>query len=115
MSLLCAATNSTPVVLAEDASRFRERFDEWGRYGISAFYAGAEEEVDALCQSRLVRFETVVVFRRADVEAAGVDIVATFRTPHITLGHADLGTLIERLTSCPHRMMTNPYHVDDER
>lgn len=104
-----------PDVLAEDASRFRERFDEWGRYGISAFYAGTEDEVDALCQSRLVQFETVVVFERTAVEAAGVDIIATFRTPHITLCHVDLATLVERLMNCRHRVLTNPYHVDDER
>ena len=104
-----------PGVLADDASRFRERFHDWGRYGISAFYAGADDEIDALCQSRLIRFETVVVFHRADVEAAGVDIVATFRTPHVTLCHVDLDSLIERLTNCPHQVLTNPYHVDDER
>ncbi len=33
-------------VLAEDASRFHERFIEWGRFGISAFQATNESEID---------------------------------------------------------------------
>ena len=37
------------------------------------------------------------------------------RTPHITLCHVDLATLVERLMNCRHRVLTNPYHVDDER
>ena len=104
-----------PEVLADDAFRFPERFDEWGRYGISAFYAGSDDDVDALCQSRLVRFETVVVFERTAVEASGVDIVATFRAPHITLCHADLAKLVALLMNCRHRVLTNPYYGDDER
>jgi hypothetical protein len=103
-----------PVALAEDAERFHERFAEWGRYGISAFYASDSQEIDALCESRLVRFEVVVVFRRTDLETAGVDIVPTFRTPHVTLCHADLTLLVSRLLSCEHEVVVNAYHVRED-
>jgi hypothetical protein len=103
-----------PALMMEDAERFHARFADWGRHGISAFYAASDDEVDALCQARLVRFDTVVVFGRRDLETAGVDIVPTFRTPHVTLCHHDLGELVERLLRCRHPVRANPYHVDDE-
>ena len=46
-----------PLLLAEDAGRFRARFGG---------------------------------FERRDLEAAGVEVVPTFRTPHVTLCHRDL-------------------------
>lgn len=101
-------------LLIEDAERFRARFAGWDRYGISAFYAASDGEVDVLCQARLVRFDTVVVFHRHDLEAAGIEIVPTFRTPHVTLCHSDLGELVERLTGCSHVVRANPYHVPGE-
>ena len=103
-----------PVLLAEDASRFHERFPTWGRYGVSAFAAEATAEVDALCQSRLVRFATVAVFRQVDLEAAGIQIEPTFRTPHVTLCHGNLSELIERLLSCEHEVRVNPYTIHEE-
>ncbi len=91
-----------PVLLAEDASRFRERFADWARYGISAFHASSEDEIEAICQTRLVRFAVVVVFTHADLETVGIEVVPTFHTPHVTLCHADLDQLIERLVHCEH-------------
>ena len=101
-------------LLAEDAQLFHERFSEWGRYGISAFYAANEVEIDALCSSRLVRFADIVVFRRSDLERAGVEIVPTFRTPHVTLCHAELPELVRRLLNCERSERLNPYHVPEE-
>jgi hypothetical protein len=103
-----------PLVLAEDAARFRERFSGWARFGVSAFHASSEDEIDAICQTRLIRFAVVVVFRRHDLEAAGVEVVPTFRTPHVTLCHEDLDQLVERLRACDHAERLNPYHVADE-
>jgi hypothetical protein len=102
-----------PQLLAEDAYRFHERFRDWARYGISAFEADTEAEIDAVCQTRLVRFATVVVFERDALERAGVDVIPTFRRPHVTLCHQLLDELIERLLHCPHRVLRNPYHVGD--
>ena len=61
-----------------------------------------------------MRFDTVVVFRRVDLEAAGVEIVPAFRTPHVTLCHASLDELVDRLTGCSHVVRLNPYHVGGE-
>ena len=101
-------------LLAADASRFHERFIEWGRFGISAFQATSEPEIDVVCQTRLVRFASVVVFRRADLEMAGVEIVPTFRRPHVTLCHEQLDELVTRLLRCEHSVLPNPYNVADD-
>ena len=103
-----------PELLIDDASRFHERFSDWGRFGISAFYAASDEEIDAICQTRLVRFPVVVVFRRADLEQAGVQVVPTFRTPHVTLCHEQLDEFVRRLLRCERAVRSNPYHVSDE-
>ena len=100
-----------PVLLAEDASRFHERFPDWGRYGISAFEAENDAEIAVVCQTRLVRFASVVVFEREDLERAGVHVVPTFRRPHVTLCHELLDQLVERLVHCEHPVLRNPYHV----
>lgn len=97
-------------LLREDAANFRERFVDWGRFGVSAFHARHDGEVDALCSTRLVRFEDVLVFRREHLVAAGIEVVPTFRTPHVTLCHTDLDELVSRLGSCEHERLTNPYH-----
>jgi hypothetical protein len=38
----------------------------------------------------------------------------TFRTPHVTLCHADLAVLVSRLLACEHDVVLNPYHVGDD-
>jgi hypothetical protein len=69
-----------------------------------------EDEVAALCQTKLANFATVVVFTRADLEAEGIDVIGTFRTPHVTLAAADIEALVTALTRCPHQVRANPYH-----
>src|SRR6266849_5584802 len=64
--------------LAADARRFLRRFPDWNRFGVSAFVARDADEVDALCETRLAPWLTVRVFRRAVVEAAGVEVVPRF-------------------------------------
>jgi hypothetical protein len=98
-----------PDVLRADAVRFRRRFGQWGRYGVSAFAAADDAEVDALCETRLGRFETVAIFRRSDLVARGIEIVPTFRRPHVTLAHTNLEALVNELRSCDHRGLTNPH------
>jgi hypothetical protein len=100
--------------LSRDARRFRRRFDQWGRYGVSAFLAADDEEVHVLCETRLVLFETVAVFNRADLVSEGVDVVPTFRRPHVTLANTDLPDLVRGLRSCAHRLLVNPYHGEEE-
>jgi hypothetical protein len=97
-------------LLHADAARFSRRFPEWDRAGVSGYYARDENEVGALCQTKLVNFETVVVFARADLERSGIDVVGTFRTPHVTLAARDIHTLLAALIGCPHQVRDNPYH-----
>ena len=99
-----------PGVIRADATRFHRRFKAWGRYGISAFLAADEDEIDALCETKLVAWAVVIVFRRPDLEAAGIEVVPTFRVPHVTLAHLSLDELTERLVSCDHEIVLNPYH-----
>jgi hypothetical protein len=99
-----------PAVIEPDAIRFHRRFASWDRYGVSAFLARDDGEVDALCETRLRQWATAVVFTRADLDAAGIEIVPTFRTPHVTLAHPELAVLVDRLLNCEHRIVANPYH-----
>lgn len=97
-------------LLRVDAARFTRRYPDWGRSGVSGYYARDEDEVVALCQTKLANFATVVVFTRADLEAEGIDVIGTFRTPHVTLAAADIEALVTALTRCPHQVRENPYH-----
>lgn len=103
-----------PDLIAEQAEQMTARYPQWNRTGVSAAVAANLTEVDALCAGRLEPFEVVVIFRRADLEASGVEIVPTFRTPHVTLAAPDAQTLIERLLATPHETITNPYHDNDD-
>jgi hypothetical protein len=55
----------------------------------------------------------VLIFQRASLVNAGVDIVGTFRTPHVTLAHEDVEELVRRLVNCEHTERANPYHVPE--
>ena len=97
-------------LLRADAARFSRRYPEWDRTGISGYYARDEHEVGALCQTKMVNFEIVVVFAVADLERNGIDVIATFRTPHVTLAARDIQTLLKALIGCPHQVRDNPYY-----
>jgi len=99
-----------PDVLRADATRFVKRYPGWGRYGVSGFLANDDAEVDVLCETRLERFATVVVFRVADLVAAGVDVVPTFGAPHVTLAAIELDALVDRLVACQHETRANVHH-----
>ncbi|HWD51245.1 MAG TPA: hypothetical protein VG412_02505 [Acidimicrobiales bacterium] len=103
-----------PEILRADASRFLRRFGGWGKYGISAFLAADESEVDVLCETRLEAFTEVVVFTRSDLEGSGVEVVATFRRPHVTLAHVELNALVNGILTCEHRVLRNPHHHKPE-
>ncbi len=100
----------TAAVTAHDAEQFARRFRDSDFVGVSGFYAANDDEVDALCEARLSNFATVAVFSRADLAAARIDVVPTFRTPHVTLACATVADVVFRLTHCPHRQLDNPYY-----
>ena len=64
----------------EQAAEFRRRYPDWGRWGLSAFYARNDSDVDDLARDRLERFPVLRLYRPAELEAAGFDIVPNF--PH---------------------------------
>ena len=78
-----------------------------------AFVAADDDEVDALCETKMRAWAVVVVFYRTALEQSGVEVVPTFRVPHVTLAHTDLGDLLRGLVSCDHRVVVNPYHEPD--
>jgi hypothetical protein len=104
------ALDSELELLRADAVRFKRRYPRWGRYGLSAYLATNEQEIDVLCKTRLERFGTVAVFYLSALQAADIEVVPTFRRPHATLAQADLDILVNGLCSCEHRILNNGYH-----
>jgi hypothetical protein len=96
--------------LAADARRFRSRFPGWRRFGVSGFVCEDADGADLLCKDQFQRYAEVRVFHRAGLEAAGVEVVPTFRTPHVTLAHERLDVLLFALRRCDHEDIVNPHH-----
>ena len=62
-----------------------------------------------LGEDRLEAFETLFVYRLADVIAAGFEVVPTYRSPHVTITfYDDLNAGIARLLAVSHRIVSNP-------
>ena len=98
-------------ITRDQAEAFRRRFDRWGRWGVSAFYARSELEIDDLAFDRLHRFGSLRIYRIVDLEHAGFEVVPTFRTPHVTLAwDDDLLAGLARLEAARHERRANPYH-----
>jgi len=98
-------------ITREQAEQFRRRFPDWGRWGLSAFYARNDDEVDDLAFDRLHQFSQLRVYRVADLEAAGFEVMPTFRSPHITVAWStDLDEGLARFDTARHQARSNPYH-----
>ena len=97
-------------LLRADATRFSRRYPEWDRTGVSGYFARDENEIVALCQTKMVNFETIVVFATGDLVRSGIDVIGTFRTPHVTLAAVDLKALLDALINCRHQVRDNPYY-----
>lgn len=104
----------SPGMSKTQAERFRRRYPGWGRWGLSAFYARNDGEVEDLAGGPLRRYEMLSVFRVAALEAAGYEVIPTFRTPHVTIAFTgDLNEGLERLRLAVHDERANPYHGPD--
>lgn len=91
-------------------------FPDFGRFGVSGFIARNDDEVDDLGAHHLDRFATLAVFGLADVLAAGFEVVATFRNPHVTIAFSDLPEVgVARLLSIPHETRRNPAFREEGR
>ncbi|HQZ34287.1 MAG TPA: hypothetical protein PK020_07665 [Ilumatobacteraceae bacterium] len=98
-----------PETSRRQAELFRRRFEGWGRYGLSAFYARSDDEVLDLGEDRLDAFATLFVYRLADVIAAGFEVVPTYRSPHVTITfYDDVDAGVARLLAVSHRVVSNP-------
>jgi hypothetical protein len=96
------------------AEAFRRRFPAWHRWGLSAFYARSDAEIDDLAADQLERFPVLVVLPINQLIAAGFEIVPTFRTPHVTIAfEGDLNEQLSRLGNLGTDRRTNPYHEKD--
>src|SRR4051812_23069514 len=51
-----------PATSRVQAELFRRRFPDWGRYGLSAYYARNRTEIDDLAADQLERFPAVAIF-----------------------------------------------------
>lgn len=90
-----------------DAARFRRRFDDWGRFGVSGFLAKDVDEVAVIGETRLERFPQLRVYERRALIAIGLEVAPTFRRPHVTIAHVDLDALVAGLAACDHVVVTN--------
>jgi hypothetical protein len=109
-SLVVRGGELDPVLSKADAVRFHRRYPRWGRYGVSAYLGADDEEVDVICETRLERFAVAAVFDLSVLEAAAIEVVPTFRRPHITLAHGSLEVLVNGLLSCEPRILVNRHH-----
>jgi hypothetical protein len=99
-----------PRVSRLQAERFLRRYQEWGRYGLSAYYAGRDSDVDDLAADQLRRFPELALFRVADLLAKDFEVVPTFRTPHVTIAFRGyLDARLAALESLRIEVRANPY------
>jgi hypothetical protein len=103
-----------PAISQTQAERFLRRYPTWGRYGLSAYYARTDAEADDLAATQLVSFARLALFRIADLEAAGFELVPTFRTPHVTIAFTgDVVAWLRQLADEQLELRPNPYHEAD--
>lgn len=94
----------------QDALAFRRRFADWPGYGVSGFYAVTEEGIDDLARDLLQRFRLLRIYDPGRLVAAGLELLPTFRTPHVTLGFTDLDHGLAVLAAAVKERRPNPYH-----
>ncbi len=93
-----------------DALAFRRRFPDWSEFGVSGFYAVTKEGIDDLARDELRRFEALRVYDPAALLHEHLTLLPTFRTPHVTIGFADLDHGLSVLASSVRERRLNPYH-----
>lgn len=94
------------------AGAFRRRWPDWDRFGLSAYFAEDDDAIADLAADQLERFPGLRIYRAGDLVAAGIEVVPTFRSPHVTLAFTDLDAGLRALHTVEHETRTNPYHGD---
>ena len=82
-------TQDEPAISIRQAVQFRRRFPDFGRYGLSGFVAANDDEIADLGAHHLDRFARLFVFEVGELTAAGFEVVATFRNPHVTIAFVE--------------------------
>ncbi len=97
------------------AEAFLRRFPDWERYGLSAFHAVEDADFDELAATVLERYPVLRIYRPGALRALSVEVVPTFRSPHVTLAFTDLEAGLTTLARSRHERRPNPYHEPVER
>ncbi len=77
--------DSDPDSRRRQAEAFRRRWPAWQRYGLSAYYTEDDDAVADLAADQLERFAVLRLYDPVALIAAGIEVVPTFRSPHVTI------------------------------
>ncbi len=87
-------------------------FEIYGVHAVSVFALDGVTLDELAQQSPLVRFEYLTLMTVGAVRTAGLRLVATGRRPlHYSIEFDRIEDGLDRLRSCEHRSVSNPYHV----
>jgi hypothetical protein len=104
-----------PEIDRGQAQDFLDKYPRWGRFGLSAYYAADDAAIDDLASDLLERFEALLLYPLEKLVGAGFEVVATFRTPHVTIAFTDLDQGLRLLDTTEHEVRPNPYHGTERR
>lgn len=103
------ADDDEPASSIRQARIFSARYPAWGRSGLSGFVVSSEDEILDLGADRLVTFPKLFAFALDVLVAAGFEVVATYRSPHVTIVFTEPPeAAVVRLFGLPHLTITNP-------
>ena len=97
--------------LIADAERALRRF---GESGISVLAAPSDEDIDALAQTTLRRYERLTLTTAGAIRLAGLELRPTLRRPHYSVILPDLNADVDRLIGCQTEERTNPHYTGRE-
>ena len=78
--LVVRGDDLNPDAAKGQAAAFRRRFPAWHRFGLPAYYARSDAEIDDLAADQLERFPVLVVLSIDRLIETGFEVVPTFRT-----------------------------------
>lgn len=99
-----------PALQSPTGEGFLRRWPDWQRYGLSTYFAEDDDAVADLAADQLKRFPLLRLYDPAVLTAAGLEVVPTFRSPHVTLAFVDLDAGLAALETAEHETRLNPYH-----